>query len=446
VALAQAAHAQDANHLLIYAIDVEGGQSTLLVDTATHASLLIDTGWSSVDGRDATRIQAAMRDAGITRIDHLLVTHFHVDHVGGVPELVKRVRIGEFLDHGPNREDSDITRHDYAAYLKAIAGKPHRVVHPGDTINIPGLTAMVLTADGDHSSAVPGVTPTPNRTCAAEPHWDLDSSENPRSADVLIRFGKFRFLDLGDLTKAKEIPLVCPNNLIGTVGLYLVNHHGFNLSNSRAFVDAIHPRVAIMDNGAHKAGSPEAWQTVHESPGLEDLWMLHTAEDSDAAHNSAPELIANPRGAPTDGAYLKVMASPDGSFSITDSRTGKTKAYLTLEALLLASSSSSEPPQIRAPPGIAGKNGSSAFLRADEPRWQPASAPSRCTSPPRSLPGVQHHRPETPGKPVPANGGATPRRSLSTRRRRLIAQLSASGQKSANANRPPRAELAGNAS
>jgi competence protein ComEC len=289
VALAQAAHAQGANHLLIYAIDVEGGQSTLLVDTRTHASLLIDTGWPSVDGRDATRIQAAMRDAGITRVDHLLITH--------------------------------------AAYLKAIAGKPHRVVHPGDTINIPGLTAIVLTADGDHISAVPGVTPTPNPSCAAEPHWDLDSTENPRSAGVLIGFGKFRFLDLGDLTKAKEIPLVCPNNLIGTVDLYLVNHHGFNLSNSRAFVDAIHPRVAIMNNGAHKAGSPEAWQTVHESPGLEDLWMLHTAEDSDAAHNSAPELIANPRGGPTDGAYLKVMASPDGSFSMTNSRTGKTKAY-----------------------------------------------------------------------------------------------------------------------
>ncbi len=319
--------AKPANRLLIYAIDVEGGQSTLLVETSTHASLLIDTGWPGNDGRDATRIQAAMADAGITRIDHLLITHFHVDHVGGVPELVKRVPIGEFLDHGANREDSDITRHDFAAYLKAIEGKPRRIVHPGDTINIPGLNAIVLTADGEHIAAVPSVKPTPNPYCADEPKWDLDETENPRSTGVLIRFGKFRFLDLGDLTKAKEIPLVCPDNLLGAVDLYLVNHHGFNLSNSRAFVDAIHPRVAIMDNGAHKAGSPEAWQTVHESPGLEDLWMLHTAEDSDAAHNSAEPLIANPKGATTDGAWLKVVASPDGSFSVTNSRTGKTKKY-----------------------------------------------------------------------------------------------------------------------
>ena len=320
------AQAKPANRLLIYAIDVEGGQSTLLVDTATGASLLVDTGWPGNNGRDASRIQAALADAGITRIDHLLITHFHVDHVGGVPELVKRVPIGEFLDHGENREDSDITRHDYAAYLKAIEGKPRRSVHPGDTIDIPGLTAIVLTADGEHIAALPGVKPAPNPYCAAEPKWDLDQTENPGSAGVLITFGKFRFLDLGDLTKAKELPLVCPVNLIGTVDLYLVNHHGFNLSNSKAFVDAIHPRVAIMDNGAHKAGSPEAWQTIHESPGLEDLWQLHTAEDSDAAHNSPADLIANLKGG-ADGAWLKVVASPDGSFSVTNARTGQTKDY-----------------------------------------------------------------------------------------------------------------------
>jgi competence protein ComEC len=315
-----------AKPLLIYAIDVEGGQATLLVSPA-GGSLLVDTGWPGENGRDADRIQAAMKDAGITKIDHVLITHFHTDHVGGVPELVKRVPIGEFIDHGENREDADITRHDYAAYVKAIEGKKRRIVHPGDTIDIPGLTTIVLTADGEHIAAVPGVKPVPNPYCAKEPKWDLDTTENSRSTGVLVRFGKFRFLDLGDLTKAKEIPLVCPANLIGTVDVYLVNHHGFNLSNTRAFVDAIHPRVAIMDNGAHKAGSPEAWQTVHESPGLEDLWMLHTAEDSNAAHNSAEALIANPKGTSADGAYLKLVAKSDGSFSVTNSRTGQTKNY-----------------------------------------------------------------------------------------------------------------------
>jgi competence protein ComEC len=312
-------------HLQIYAIDVEGGQATLLV-SPTGASLLVDTGWPGNNGRDAGRIQAAMKDAGITKIDHLLITHFHMDHVGGVPNLVARVPVGEFLDHGEDREDSDVTRHDYAAYLKAIEGKPHRVVHPGDTIDVSGLKVLVLTADGEHIDAVPDVKPMSNPYCASEPKWDLDTTENPRSAGVLVRFGAFSFLDLGDLTKAKEIPLVCPENRIGTVDLYLVDHHGMNLSNAKAFVDAIHPRAAIMNNGANKAGSPEAWQTVHESPGLLDLWMLHTAEGSDAAHNSADPLIANLRGG-SDGAYLKVAASADGSFSVTNTRTGQTKAY-----------------------------------------------------------------------------------------------------------------------
>jgi beta-lactamase superfamily II metal-dependent hydrolase len=323
---ARPAHSQaTSGHLVIYTIDVEGGQATLLV-APSGGSLLVDTGWPGNNGRDADRIKAAMKDAGITKIDHVLITHHHDDHVGGVPNLVERVKVGEFLDHGENREDADDTRHNYSEYLKAIGTTPRRIVHPGDTIDIPGLSAIVLTADGEHIAAVPGVTPEPNPYCANEPHWDLDTTENPRSAGVLVRFGKFRFLDLGDLTKAKEIPLVCPNNLIGHVDLYLVNHHGFNLSNSRAFVHAIHPRVAIMDNGAHKAGSPEAWQTVHESPGLEDLYMVHTAEDSDAAHNSAEPLIANLKGG-ADGAYFKVVASADGSFSVTNSRTGQTKEY-----------------------------------------------------------------------------------------------------------------------
>jgi competence protein ComEC len=324
-AAAQAGKA-DSGRLLIYSIDVEGGQATLVV-SPSKGSLLVDTGWPGENGRDAERIQAAMKDAGITRIDHLLITHFHIDHVGGVTQLASSVPIGEFLDHGSNHEDSDITRHDFGVYLKVIEGKPRRSVHPGDTIDIPGLSTIVVASDGKAIDAVPGVKPTPNPYCADEPKADTDPTENAFSAGILLTYGKFRFLDLGDLTKAKEIALVCPNNPIPPIDLYLVTHHGFNLSNSKAIVDAIHPRVAIMNNGAHKAGSPEAWQTVHDSPGLKDLYMGHTAEDSDAAHNSPEALIANPKGTATDGAYFKVVAKEDGSFSVTNSRTGVTKDY-----------------------------------------------------------------------------------------------------------------------
>lgn len=324
-AAAQSKTQAKAEGLRIYSIDVEGGQSTLLV-SPSGASLLVDTGWPGNNGRDADRIQAAMRDAGIARIDYLLTTHYHTDHVGGLPELVKRVPVGEFLDHGPNREDSAPTPGNYEEYLKAIAGKPHRVVHPGDTIDLPGLSVVVVAADGEHLDRLPGTRPIANQYCAGERKWPADPSENARSAGILVTSGRFKFLDLGDLTGAKEVALVCPENPLGTVDLYLTTHHGLDQSNSRAIVDAVHPCVAIMNNGAHKGGKPAAWQTVHDSPGLQDLWQLHTAEDSDAAHNSPEALIANPKG-DGDGHYLKVVAEADGSFSVTNSRTGQTKEY-----------------------------------------------------------------------------------------------------------------------
>jgi len=311
--------------LLIYSIDVEGGQATLLVGPSGE-SMLVDTGWPGGSGRDAERIQAAMKDAGLTQIDKVLITHFHTDHVGGVPELVKRIKVGEFLDHGVNREDSDITRKDFSAYIAAIGKTPRHTLHPGDSINISGLNTVVVTADGEHISSVPGIKPEPNAACAKEPKWTLDQSENPRSVGILVRFGQFSFLDLGDLTKPKELDLVCLNNPLGKVSLFLVSHHGLDQSNSRSLVDAIHARVAIMNNGAHKGGSPEAWQSVSESVGAKNLFMLHTAEGSDAAHNSAEEMIANPKG-DGEGHYFKVVAGRDGSFSVTNSRTGDTKRF-----------------------------------------------------------------------------------------------------------------------
>lgn len=315
----------ESGKLLIYGIDVEGGQATLLV-TPEKGSLLVDTGWPGYGGRDAQRIEAAMKDAGISQIDRVLITHYHVDHVGGVPNLVKDVKVGQFIDHGESRESGEDVKPFYEAYLKASEGR-RRTVKPGDTIDVKGLNVLVLSADGEVIKQVPGVTPRPNPNCASEPKHEADQTENARSTGVLITFGKFRMLDLGDLTKDREVAMVCPNDPLPKVDLYLVTHHGFNQSSSKAIVDELGAKVALMDNGAHKAGSPEAWQTIHEAPGLQDLYMVHTAEGSDAAHNSPEKLIANPKGAKQDGAYFKVEAAKDGSFSVWNSRTGEKKEY-----------------------------------------------------------------------------------------------------------------------
>jgi len=188
--------------LQIYFIDVEGGQATLLV-SPTGQSLLIDTGWPGYEGRDADRIVAAAHQAGITQLDYVLITHYHRDHVGGVPQLVEGIKVGTFVDHGPNLEDSEVTRADYAAYEKAIAGHAHVIVKPGWGLPIKGIVVRVLASAGDHlTTPLPGAGEA-NSYCKSQPAEAEDAAENARSVGVLITYGSFRFLDLGDLTKKK---------------------------------------------------------------------------------------------------------------------------------------------------------------------------------------------------------------------------------------------------
>jgi len=312
--------------LEIYSIDVEGGQATLIVSPGGQ-SLLVDTGWPGFKGRDADRIVAAAKAARLKRIDYVLITHFHRDHVGGVTQLAERIPIGEFVDHGPNREDSEDTRENYKAYQKAIAHVAHVSLRPGQGLPMKGLTVEVLTSAGEHMAGpLPGAGEA-NSYCAAAPEWPVDASENAQSMGILVKYGKFQFVDLGDLTKRKEAALMCPNNLIGQVDLFLVSHHGLDQSNSKALVWALHPRVAIMNNGAHKGGSPEAWQTVHGSPGLEDLWQLHYAVDAGKEHNVAEQFIANPDERADAGYYLTVSAEPNGTFTVVNARNGFSKTY-----------------------------------------------------------------------------------------------------------------------
>jgi competence protein ComEC len=313
--------------LQIYFVDVEGGQATLFVSPSGQ-SMLVDTGWPGFDGRDAKRIVAAARTAGVKKIDYVVVTHYHTDHVGGVPALAKRIKIGTFVDHGPNREDSDVTRKDFAAYQNVVVHAKRMVVKPGDIIPAEGITVNVLTAAGEHVSTRVAGTEAENGLCASEPEPPEDATENARSLGILVTYGVFRLLDLGDLTKKKELDLVCPKNLIGTVDLLVVSHHGSNQSSTQALVHAVHARVAVMDNGARKGGNPEVWQTVHDSPGLEDLWQLHTSVEGGAEHNAPEAYIANPgEGAEDHGYGINVVANWDGTFTVVNTRNGKEKTY-----------------------------------------------------------------------------------------------------------------------
>jgi beta-lactamase superfamily II metal-dependent hydrolase len=312
---AGAAHA--AKTVDLYLIDVEGGQATLVV-APSGQSLLIDTGYTGFGGRDALRIAAAAKEAGVKRIDTLLITHFHDDHVGGVANLLDRLPVTTFLDHGPSIETKDYP----APYATAFAKGQHRVIAAGDKIPVRDLDVTVVAAGG---KAIGGKGE-PNPYCAGIPQSqsDLEAGENSQSAGVVIQFGKFRFADLGDLTWNKELALLCPENRVGKIDLYLTTHHGGESSKA---VWGMAPRVAVMNNGPSKGGDPLGWKNVKASPGLEDLWQLHFALAGGKETNVPDTFIVNV-DANDQGKHLKVSALADGSFTVTNPRNKFSKTYL----------------------------------------------------------------------------------------------------------------------
>lgn len=340
VAHAQAANSKFRKHevslakpLTVYVLDVEGGQSTLFV-TPLHQSLLVDTGWPDNGGRDADRIANVVKKAGLDHIDYVLITHFHQDHVGGAPNLAQRIRIGAYIDHGVNREPQDAaTQKGWEAYQTMLAQtKAKRILaQPGEAIPLDGLTTTIVSADGNLiANPLPGAGQ-PNPYCQSSPTHPADQTENARSTGIVMQYGKMRLVDLGDLTWDKEMQLMCPVNKLGLMDVYIVSHHGWDHSGSPAFVDGIAPRVAIMDNGETKGGSPSTWDIIEKSPRLKNLWQLHYSAEGGAKHNVAAPYIANLKGANmkdgSDGNYIRVSAYPDGKLVVYNSRTQQSKTY-----------------------------------------------------------------------------------------------------------------------
>lgn len=308
-----AAQTKSAKTLDIYFIDTEGGLSALYV-SPTGESLLIDTG--NPGGRDTDRIMDTLNMAGVRQIDHLIITHYHVDHVGGLQELAKRIPIKHFIDHGPSIEPREQVPGFQAMYAELYAKAAHTVAKPGDRIPFAGANVVVLTSAGKTLktpiAGAPGAGK-PNPECADFKPRDESrvDPDNHQSVGVVISYGKFRTVNLGDFTYNREKELMCPNNPVGTVDLYLTSHHGIDQSGSPALVHGLHPRVAVMHNSTRKGGAIPTMQTLYSSPGLENIWQLHWAYAAGIEYNTPGLFIANMEDMPT---LAKVLLNPPPTF------------------------------------------------------------------------------------------------------------------------------------
>jgi competence protein ComEC len=347
---ALSAQATQARHttLDIYIADTEGGKATLFVSPSGE-TVLIDTG--NPGARDGDRIFAMLEAAGVKRIDHLISTHYHQDHVGGLVALAQRTPIAHYIDHGANVENPEQVRGFRATYDSILATSKHTVAVPGYRVPVAGLDWRIVTAAGKAIAApLAGAGASNAAACASferkpEP---ARPDDNGQSVGSVVTFGRFRVLDLGDLLWNNDYDLVCPRNKIGTIDLYLVTHHGLAASGSPQLVHAVRPRVAVMQNGTRKGGAPATFQTLRTSPGLEDVWTLHWSYAAGIDQNSPGAFIANLDSAATIASvltaapggqvsatnpahspayYMKISARPDGSFTVTNTRNGFTKRY-----------------------------------------------------------------------------------------------------------------------
>lgn len=303
-----------ARDLEIYAIDTEGGKSTLYVSPSGE-SMLIDAGYDGNNGRDPERVLAAIKAAKLDHIDHFVLTHYHNDHSGGVKELASKIRIDHFYDHGPAVEAST---NSYAQAWQAVyQGKPHVTLKPGDRIPVKGLDVQVVAAGGQLI---------PHPSCDGPARPASENGENANSVAMIIAYGKFRVSDLGDLSADREYDLGCPGNKLGHVDLFMTTHHGTGTSVPPQILAALTPRVAVMNNGANKGGSVKALEALRAATPPIELWQLHYSKAGGEKLNTKEERIAN-SSEDCHGFGLRITAKANGSFTVLNERTKKAATY-----------------------------------------------------------------------------------------------------------------------
>ncbi len=318
-----------AKTLDMWVIDTEGGKALLIVSPSGQ-SMLLDTGFPGFNGRDTSRILEACKDAGVSKLDFLVTTHYDGDHVANTPDFVSKMPVTTFVDHGTFSPDQPDAVKAYKQY-EALPKPKHLVVKPGDRIPFKGVDVLVLTSATQMIKKPLKGAGKPNPGCEATQvkKWtgrlNEDLSENAYAIGLLFTYGRLRMLDLADLTWNREKELMCPNDPIGPIDLLMVSHHGNDWSSSPALLAPLHPRVAIMNNGERKIGAPYVMKALKAMPGLEALYTQHWSANA-PEDNVSEEYIANLKGA-DQGKWFKVSADKDGTIVVTNARTGQSKTF-----------------------------------------------------------------------------------------------------------------------
>lgn len=325
--------------LEIYWMDVEGGAATLIV-TPQRESVLIDTG--SAGGRDAARIhKTATELAGLSKIDHLIITHFHSDHFGGAAELAKLIPIGELYDKGVPEHDPDHNPDD-KDFLKRI--QPYKQMSVGSHSRIyPGFEIPLKSPPDSSplhfslrciavSQLIDKNKPNPSKSGCDCPDLEsrpVDTSDNINSVVMLLEYGPFRFFDGGDLTWNMEGRLVCPVNLVGTVDVFQVDHHGLDLSNNPLLVRSLRPTVSVMSNGTTKGCGRGTFATLQSTISIEAMYQIHKNLRADSTNNTSDDCIANLEKA-CAGNCIKLSLAEDGrSYEVSIPATGYKRSFNT---------------------------------------------------------------------------------------------------------------------